>query len=252
MNHKSSIYKTYNSNSKVINSSDLNPHPIFKKKIISYPLANLSELKVSQNYLKKIQEIKINNEIKFEAFSTLEEISQFEEKTSGKKLPIPNVEIIEIKNKDLQLLKKFEYPDEAKIYDIPVIKTKNETNNSIFNLPPTWSLIDQPLILRKKLKKNINTERRTSKPFFNSFAPCDREGIPLIQTDLIKRSRINSATFEESLRYRYTQDNQILEENLKKNILNDRNAREGRKYKKAFLNSQLGNKISTLSFKSKI
>lgn len=217
---------TINTQDPIPDEQNLNTNPILKKKIISYPIPKLEEVQIPEKEYKRLLQTEHRYRTQLQAQQTADEIADFERRTTGKYKPPPHVEMERIDRNQLQTLKYFEQSSSLKDEHTksPNKRAKSVVNGiRVINRPSGWNTIDEPLepsrVSTEALKPKHIHDRAFHVP---TGVKKEDKGIPIFFKDIQKVSKKKMNEYENSLRYLYTCDNQIKEQNLRNRVDEDR------------------------------
>lgn len=215
---------TMNTQDPIPDGKNMNFNPILKKKIISYPISKLEEVQIPEKEYRRLLKTEHKYRTQLQAQQTADEIADFERRTTGKYKTPPRIEFEHVDRNQLRILKYYEKTESLDEIDLIQNKRARSVINGVrvINRPSGWNVIDAPLAPSKVSTQNYKPKEIHSKAFHVPTGVNGGKGIPIYNKDIQKISRKKMFEYEKSLRYLYTCDNQIKEQNLRSRVAEDR------------------------------
>ena len=221
--------------------NNLSKEIIMTKNIISYPKNRINEELIKKEDYIQFQDFIIKKKLEDEMIDTLKEISEFENKNLGKKNLFNKTRKLSFDNYNEKLFSKIENKDESYFYDVPLVKPSSNFNLEYQIISPTYTIIDEPLVLSKTLKIN-NKKIIHEKPFKIKKSIDNQFGIGFIQKDLIEIKNKKENQLKEILNIKNQIENFQNQKNIKNRIEEDKLKRYSRKSQQLYLCSKIGQK----------
>ena len=211
-------------NKSLISLEQAEQHPIFKKKIISYPSSRASVVNCTDEEYKSLLIKNKKYEDDLETNELLSEIHDFEKRNFGKGEKVHHYKPKPLDPHQRSILSSLTLAEVNKIAPEAVRPETSMSPNALSTYirnVPTWCNADDLL----QIKTRVPLKRKQHAHQFTTPKRANNEhGIEIVQKDLIKYRKAKDRQFNDMYRMKLSQDTAKREMITKKQISEDREA----------------------------